>query len=367
MSRTAIALLSTDNLIHNMKVLRQEAPASQMVAMVKANAYGHGLRQTAARLESFSSLLGVASIDEALALRDSGIKAPILLMEGVFEASELIIASLQQFEVVFHAAHQIAWLESLSLPAPIHAWLKVDTGMSRLGFKVEDAAKAFERLQGSGKIEGALKIMSHLACADDPAHPLNEIQLKNFREQIAPLSSHRSICNSAGIFRFKESHYETVRSGLALYGASPLLQTSATELNLKPVMTLTSKLIDVKRVPKGQTLGYGARTVCSDDKLIGVIAFGYGDGYPQTAVDGTPILVHGHRCSLLGRISMDMMTVDVTECPNVQVGSPVVLWGEGLSIEEVALATGQSAYSLLTSIQNRVKFKWSVYDILTTS
>jgi len=363
MSRTAVAILSTENLLHNLKVMKEKAPQSKVIAMVKANAYGHGLRSVSSRLEKHVDMLGVASIDEALALRKIGIQIPIILAEGVFEPNELLLASTEGFHVVFHEEVQLQWLANLSCPLPIQAWLKIDSGMGRLGFDVEKAPIFYDQLSKSQQIAQPIRIMSHFACADDPKNPLNQQQIDTFNGFIKriPSKSEYSFCNSAGVFQYPSSHHHFVRPGIALYGASPILGMSAAELNLKPVMTLQTSLIGIKDMAKGSPIGYGARYTCPKDMRVGIIAFGYGDGYPRSAQDGTPILVNNTRCQLVGRVSMDMVTVDLSPCPHAKIGDPVILWGNGLPIEEVAAFTGNVSYDLLAGVQNRVKFHWTRY------
>jgi alanine racemase len=365
MSRTAVAILSTENLLHNLQVIKNQAPRSKVIAMVKANAYGHGLRSVSTRLEKHVDMLGVASIDEALALRKVGVEIPIILAEGVFEPNELLVASTEGFHVVFHEEIQLQWLANLSCPLPIQAWLKVDTGMGRLGFDINKASEFFDQLAKSRQIAHPIRIMSHMACADDPSNPLNQKQIDGFKSFIQKISakgpSEYSLCNSAGVFQFPECHYNFIRPGIALYGASPLLNKTAAELNLKPVMTLQTSLIARKDVTKGSPIGYGARFTCPTDLPVGIIAFGYGDGYPRNTKDGAPILVNNTKCRLIGRVSMDMIAVDLTSCPNAKVGDPVILWGNDLPIEEVAKFTDNVSYDLLTGVQNRVKFHWTRY------
>jgi alanine racemase len=371
MSRTAVAILSTENLLHNLQVIKEKAPRSKVIAMVKANAYGHGLRSVSARLEKHVDMLGVASIDEALALRKVGIEIPIILAEGVFEPNELLIASTEGFHVVFHEEIQLQWLSNLSCPLPINAWLKIDTGMGRLGFDINKAPAYFDQLAASRQIAKPIRIMSHLACADDPSDPLNQQQIKAFQEfkqKIAAKgASEYSLCNSAGTFEYPECQLDYIRPGIALYGASPLINKTAAELNLKPVMTLQTSLIARKDVAKGSPIGYGARFVCPDNLPVGIIAFGYGDGYPRTTRDGAPILVNNTKCKLIGRVSMDMIAVDLSACPTAKVGDPVILWGNDLPIEEVAEFTNNVSYDLLTGVQNRVKFHWTRYTTSKTN
>lgn len=361
MGRTAVAVVSTENLLHNLNVIRGKAPRSKIIAMVKANAYGHGLRSVSSRLAKHVDMLGVASIDEALELRKIGITIPILLAEGVFEANELIVASTEGFHVVFHEDIQLRWLDKLACPLPIKSWLKIDTGMGRLGVNLEDAPRFYKALSESPQVANPVRVMSHFACSDEVDNSLNKVQVERFHAFAETVSSEFSLCNSAGIFEFPEHHYDFVRPGLSLYGASPFSDRTAHELGLKPVMTLQTSLIAVRCMPKGSPVGYGARFICPEDMLVGVVAFGYGDGYPRTAMDGTPILVNNIKCPLIGRVSMDMITVDLRTCPNAKVGDPVILWGQGLPVEEMAKFTEQVPYDLLTGVQNRVKFYWTRY------
>lgn len=360
MARAALAILSTENLLHNLSVIKSRAPNANIIAMVKANAYGHGLRSVSLRLEKHVASLGVASVDEALALRKVGIKIPITLMEGVFEPDELLVASCENFHVVFHEFTQLAWLSSASLPVKLTAWLKVDTGLGRLGFSLDEAERAYQQLAGSKNVIQPIGIMSHFACADDREHPLNQIQIKNFAQFAHTLPGPKSFCNSAGAFLFPDEQYDTIRPGIALYGISPIAGISAQTLHLRPVMTLQTRLIAIRTARKGTTIGYGARYTCPEDMPIGVIAMGYGDGLLRTTKDGAPILVNGIRCQLVGRVSMDMATIDLRNCPNAKVGDPVVLWGDGLPLEEVAPFTDHIPYDILTGIQSRVKFHWTL-------
>lgn len=365
--RSAVAYLSTKNLLHNLQVIKQLAASSKIIAMVKANAYGHGLRSTALRLQNHLDFLGVAAIDEALQLRKVGISIPIILMEGTFEPEEISVASHEDFPMVFHNQQQLDWLITYGarslISKPIKAWIKIDTGMGRLGFSLTEALSVYESLVANNNIIQPIGIMSHFACADDLSHELNIQQINNFNKFLKKLKTNKhkilkSFCNSAAIFNFPNQHYDVVRPGLALYGVSPILNKSAQQLNLKPVMTLKTKIIAIKNLPKNSCVGYGARFVCPQDIRAAVIAIGYGDGYPRTAIDGTKVLINNQRCQIIGRVSMDMAVVDLSGCLDAKVGDAVVLWGDGLPIEEIASFTENSPYDLLTAIQNRVRFCW---------
>jgi alanine racemase len=359
MSRTALSILSTENLLHNINVIRAQAPRSKIVAMVKANAYGHGLRSTSLRLQSAIDMLGVSCIDEALALRKVGVKIPILLAEGVFEPRELIIASAEKFAVAFHSLIQIEWLKTTLMPRPIEAWLKINTGLGRLGFDAKETQHAYTQLTENRNIKKPITIMSHFACADTPEHPLNAAQKERFNNLIATMPGSYSICNSAAIFTIPEMQHDYVRPGIATYGISPFTDRTGAALGLKPVMTIRSTLIASSMMAKGSSLGYGARYTCPETMPVGVVAFGYGDGYPVTAQDGTPILVNNKRCTVIGRVSMDMLTVDLRNCPDATIGSQVILWGEGLPLEEIVPYMNSIAWEMLTSIQHRVQFLWT--------
>lgn len=364
MSRAALAILSTENLLNNLRVIKETSGNSRVMAMIKANAYGHGLRSTAKRICHHVDTLGVASIDEAVALREIGIKSSITLAEGVFEPDELLIASVNRFSVVFHEESQLQWLEGSSLPLPLRAWMKIDTGMGRLGFPVEKAVEVYKRLSRSSHLIQPVGVFSHFACADQASHPMNEIQKAAFFEVCKSLpDSHlipKTFANSPAIFNFPETHLDLVRPGISLYGVSPFVGKTAQELGLKPVLTLQTRLIAVRQFAAGASVGYGSLFTCPESMPVGVVAMGYGDGYPRTARTGTPVLVGQKKCQLVGRVSMDMATIDLRNCPEAKVGDPVTLWGEGLPIEEVASFTANCPYDLLTGIQQRVKFHWTL-------
>jgi alanine racemase len=360
MSRGAIAVLSSENLVHNVAQIKVAAPSKSIIAMVKANAYGHGIRSTAIRLDKHVDSLGVASIEEGLALRKAGVKSPIVLAEGVFEPDELLIAACQNFHVVFHDPTQLDWLKGLSLPLPLVSWLKVDSGLGRLGFSIEDAPHALNILKNCPYIKQSIGLMSHISCADNPDHSLNETQLKAFNQLANDWEGPRSLANSATIFAFPQGHYDVIRPGLLMYGVSPFKGKKASDYGLKPVMTLQTRLISVRRREAGSFIGYGATYQCTEPTNIGIIAIGYGDGYLRALPPSTPVLVNGEKCHLVGRISMDMAAIDLSQCKDAKVGDPVILWGEGLPIEEIIEDSSLIAYELLTGVQSRVNFHWTM-------
>lgn len=363
MARATTAILSTENLIHNVVTLKKKVAPARVIVMVKANAYGHGLRSVALRLARHADILGVASIDEALALRKMGIKTPIMLAEGVFEAQELVVASAEHFHVVLHAPHQVAWLNERKLPCPLQVWIKVNTGMGRLGFLPEQVPGIYRDLQNNASVHPRIGIMSHFACSETLDHPLNATQIQAFQNllPLLPGVSPVSLCNSGGLLNFPDLYYDYVRPGIVAYGLSPIEGKTGQDFGLKPVMTLQSNLIAINTLPKGASVGYGGRYTCAQETRVGVVAIGYGDGYPRSARDGTPTLIGGKICPLIGRVSMDMLTVDVSDCPHAKVGDCVTLWGEGLPVETMAVYTSEVPYSLVTGVQHRVRFIWTQF------
>jgi alanine racemase len=358
MARKTVCTLSTANLLHNLEVIRARAPKSKIMAMVKANGYGHGIRSVSLRLQEHVDALGVASIDEALALRQAGVKTPITLIEGVFSPEELVSAAEQGFSVVFHSDHQIEWLRHAKLSGKVEAWLKINTGMGRLGFSAETGAEAMKVLSESAFIEQPVGVVSHFSCADVPEHPMNATQIAAYKAFADAQPGPKSFCNSAAIFAFPEMQYDWVRPGLALYGASPLAGKSAADLGLKPVMTFRTELIAIQKFKRGDNVGYGAGYVCPEDMPVGIASVGYGDGYPRVVRPGAAVLIDGERCPLIGRVAMDMAAVDLRPCANAVVGDKATLWGEDLPVEELAAYCDRLSYDLLTGVQNRVRFEW---------
>ncbi|ETZ07228.1 alanine racemase [Holospora obtusa F1] len=357
MARPTQIILSSQNLLHNLSVVRARHPVCKVMAMVKANAYGHGIRGVARILDDHVEYFGVASIDEALALRDAGIKTSIVLIEGVFCASEFSLIHQHNISVVFQSLEQWQWFQQA--PVPLKAWLKIDTGMGRLGFDLLQAELVYKEMLQHNAIEKPLGIMSHFACADILGHPLNTLQYQAFSEFVSQKSVIKSLENSSAILISEDRTISDVlRPGLVLYGCSPFPEYSADFFGLKPVMSLKSKLIRVFMGKAKQTLGYGGRYVCKHSIPIGVVAVGYGDGYPITVRDGAPVLVNNVLCEIAGRISMDMLTIDLRAMSSAKVGDPVTLWGEGLPLEELAQYTQQHVWSILTGIQNRPKSIW---------
>lgn len=337
---------------HNLQIVRRAAPGCRIMAAVKANGYGHGLVRVAQALQDSDGFC-VASIEEALDLRAAGITAPITLLEGFFHSDEIPLIEQHQLDLLLHHPEQISQLEQASLSTPVRVWLKIDTGMHRLGVSAESVPSLWQRLESHPQLQ-PLGQMTHLACADDPEHPATRLQLQCFAQATEGLPGERAIANSAGILGWPESHSDWVRPGIMLYGISPFVGGRASEHNLQPVMTLSSELIAINMAKPGDTIGYGGTWTCPEAMPVGVVAVGYGDGYPRHAPNGTPVLVNGRRVPLIGRVSMDMVCVDLRSQPEARIGDPVVLWGEGLPAEEVAEAAGTIAYELLCSVTQRV-------------
>ena len=350
--RPTTAVIDLAALRHNLALARRRAPGSRVVAVVKANAYGHGAARVLPALAA-ADMLGVACIEEALVLREAGATQPILLLEGAFEADELPSCARLGLEVVVHEPGQVRMLELARLERPLPVWLKIDSGMGRLGFRPEAAPAAWRRLAGCGAVAPGIRLMSHFASADEPGDEGTARQLA--RLAALDLPGERSFANSAGVLGWPEAHGDWVRPGIMLYGASPLAGRTGPEDGLKPVMTLATRLIAVKEVRLGEPVGYAAAWRAASDTRIGIAAAGYGDGYPRHAPSGTPVLVGGRAASLAGRVSMDMLAIDLGPDSAARVGDPVLLWGEGLPVEVIARHAGTIAYELLCGLAGRVR------------
>lgn len=325
------------------------------MAIVKTDAYGHGIARVARALAG-TDAFGVACLEEARQLRAHGITRPVILLEGAYAASELAEIVQLDLDVVVHEPTQVEMLESARPDQPIKVWLKVDSGMHRLGILPAEFPGIWRRLQECRVVAQPLRLMTHLATASDRTHPMTHAQLEVFQRLCGRLPVEKSIANSAGITAFPESHAAWVRPGLMLYGVSPMSDGDATDEGLIPVMTLQSRLIAIKGLRAGDPVGYGATWHCPEDMPVGVVAAGYGDGYPRHAPSGTPVLVNGRRVPLIGRASMDMLIVDLRTQPGAMVGDPVVLWGAGLPVEEIARHADTIPYELLCGVHKRLQF-----------
>ena len=352
MSRLIRALIDTGALRHNLATIRARAGGARILAVVKANAYGHGLVQTALALAQADGF-AVARLEEGITLREHGVSQPIVLLEGVFTAEQLREAARHELELVVHDALQVHLLEADAAGHRFRLWLKIDTGMNRLGFRPGQFPEALRRLERLPSPPLEVRLMTHLARADDSPE-MTRRQLECFSETIRGHACATSIANSAGVLGGMPVGGEWVRPGLALYGASPFADCAAEDLDLRPAMTLATSVIAVRFVPRGETVGYGGAWRAKRDSRIAIAAVGYGDGLPRGLLNGTPVLIGGRRAPLCGRVSMDMIAVDVTELGQVEVDTPVVLWGAGLPVEEVARCAGTIAYELLCGVSQRV-------------
>ena len=355
MPRPLIARIDGRALSHNLSVARERAGRRRIWAVAKANAYGHGLER-AVRAFAEADGLALLEVEEAQRARDSGWSKPILLLEGVFDARELAEAARLDLTCVVHCIEQIEMIERRAVRAPLAVYLKLDSGMNRLGFAPSDAVPARERLQAAEGVRVAA-VMSHLANADrrDPGPTGVLAQRRMFERLCKGLQIETSLCNSAALFLHADLGDQWVRPGIALYGSSPTGSPTASALGLKPAMSLNSALIAVRTVPAGGQVGYGSRWTAVRPTRLGVVACGYADGYPRSAPDGTPVWVAGRRATLAGRVSMDMLTVDLTGIDEAGIGSPVQLWGEHVGIDEVARHSERVAYELMCGLNPRVR------------
>lgn len=354
MSRPTILTIDLNALRHNLRRVHDLAPKAAVIAMVKANAYGHGIVRVAQALGSVDAL-GVASLEEGIMLREAGITNRIVLMEGLFYADELPDAVKYNFTLVLHHQDHIDMLEHVKVERPFSVWLKINTGMHRLGVAPHEVVSIYQRLLNVNTIQKPIGLMTHFAEADNLSSSATTQQIKNFQSATATLIGPRSLANSAGILAWPEAHADWIRPGLIMYGASPFANKVGLDHQLKPVMTLASRLIAITKVRKGCKVGYGGTWEAPEDLSIGIVGVGYGDGYPQFAQNGTPVLVNGRLCELVGRVSMDMLTVDLRNQPEAKIGDPVVLWGKGLPVEQVARHSLTSPYEILTRMTPRPK------------
>ncbi len=353
MSRPILASIDLSALKNNLRVVRR-ATSARVMAVIKANGYGHGLLRVA---EALRDAEGFALLDvrDAIALREAGFRQTILLLEGYFSQDELPLMAEYELTSVIHNQRQLAWLDAYPRRQGLSVWLKVNTGMNRLGFMPAEVPSVMERLKSHRAVRD-VTLMTHFAQADEAEGIAAQLQV--FRQLAAPYRVPCSLANSAAVLRYPEAHGDWVRPGISLYGSSPFADVSAQQLGLQPVMTLSSELISVRELRAGDAVGYGATFRADNAMRIGIVACGYADGYPRHAATGTPILVAGQRTRTLGRVSMDMLAVDLSDIPDAQAGSRVVLWGEGMPVDEVAAAAGTISYELLCALAPRVPVKY---------
>ncbi len=355
MSRPIQARIDLSALERNLHVARRltsvrSSTSARIMAVIKANAYGHGLLRTAEALQAADGF-AVLDMGDAIRLREAGFRQTLLLLEGVFKPEDFLLLAEYDIAAVLHSQHQLAMLDAYPRRASLSLWLKVNTGMNRLGFAPEEVPAVMAQLKAHAAI-GEVTLMTHFANAD-MADGVT-VQLERFNSLAAAYNMPRSLANSAALLRYPATHADWVRPGIMLYGASPFADTSATDLGLRPVMTLSSEIISVREIQSGEQVGYGGNFRADRRMRIGVVACGYADGYPRHAPTGTPVLVNGRLTSTLGRVSMDMLCVDLSALPEAIITSPVTLWGDGLPVDDVAKAVGTISYELLTAVTARV-------------
>ncbi|MBS3965051.1 MAG: alanine racemase [Methylomonas sp.] len=357
MTPAAYVHLDLDAARHNLAQVRCYAPNACIMAVIKANAYGHGIERVASALQNADGF-AVARVDEGVKLRRAGFTQPITVLQGFVCTDELRLLLQQQLAAVVHTPQQIAMLQQHVGPGQLSIWLKMDTGMNRLGFKGADFNAAYQALLACAAVQQPIHLITHFANADDLLDDKTRRQIDWFNEAVKDYPGERSIANSAGIMGWPTlsvgNRIDWVRPGLMLYGCSPFAGKTGADFGLKPVMSLHSRLIAVKDIAVGETVGYSGTWLCQAPTRLGVVSIGYGDGYHRHAASGTPVLVNGKRVPLIGRVSMDMITVDLGSQPEARPGDPVVLWGDGLAVEEVALHADTIPYTLLCGITQRV-------------
>ena len=354
---TATAVINLRALARNYQTIKACAPQSKVLAVLKANAYGHGLELIAKALPQ-ADAFGVARISEAILLREAGITQPIVLLEGFFSTDELILLAEHNLDTVIHNTVQLTAITTCKLTKPLKVWLKIDSGMHRLGINPNEFDTYFDLLSASNNVKEPIVLMSHLGCADDTKNTITELQTDVFN-QCKPLNVvERSLANSAGICAWPNTHYDWVRPGLMLYGISPMLPSSTEKPtaadNIEPVMTLKSSLIAIRHIQAGESVGYGGAWTSTEATTIGVIAIGYGDGYPRHAENGAPVYINRRIVPIVGKVSMDMITIDLGANAKDIVGDEVILWGAELPVEMVAQHATTIPYELLCNISRRV-------------
>ncbi|WP_288345225.1 alanine racemase [uncultured Pseudoalteromonas sp.] len=356
--RLAIAEINLQALAHNLAQVKRFAPGCKVMAVLKANAYGHGLVKIAQYLND-ADAFAVARIDEALALRAGGLTKPIVLLEGFFHQDDLPILLANNFQTIIHDENQLTTLENASLDAPIACWLKVNTGMHRLGIAPSQFESFYNRLKASPNARDDIKLMTHFSCADDINDEKTAQQIALFDSLASDKTEQHCLANSAGIIAWPKGHGEWVRPGLMLYGVSPMLNGVGQQHGLEPVMRLKTRVIAIRDVDAEQCVGYGGRWHSDKPTKLAVVAMGYGDGYPRHAEQGTPVVIKSQRYGIVGSVAMDMITVDIGDNrDNIKVGDEVIMWGPELPVEEIAQCATTIPYELLCNITPRVSYEY---------
>jgi alanine racemase len=354
MARPTHALVDLEALRHNCRLAQELSGAGRLIPVVKANAYGHGAVPIARALEPMASAFAVACIEEALELREAGIELPVLLLEGCFSDDELQVASSERFWVMVQSDTQLEALENARLPGQLGCWIKLDTGMHRLGFSAQRAGEICQRLRALSRVADDIVLATHLACADDLENPFTSRQIRTFTEHTRGLEVARSLANSPALLGWPETRADWNRPGVMIYGHSPFSRPHPEADKLRPVMTLRSEIVALRSVAAGESVGYGGAWTAERPSRIATVPVGYGDGYPRGAGDGTPALVGSTRVNLVGRVSMDMITLDVTELATAAIGDEVILWGENPTANEIAGHADSIGYEITTRLLGRV-------------
>lgn len=357
MARPTRVQIDATALLHNLNQVKQRARKSKVIAMVKANAYGCGLAAVVPVLEGKVDAFGVACMEEAMAIRALGARTDCVLFQGIFSADELQLVAANHFQVVIHQPHQLQWLLAQPLTHPIKVWVKVNTGMHRLGFADHELYEVLNALTNCPWVDEEIGLMTHFASADEPKNSTNQGQLLSYQTlELPSLQFVKSMANSAAIIALPESHFDVVRPGIMLYGVSPFAKQTGQELGLMPVMRFVSAISAIHHYPAQVAVGYGGSWRTKRPSIIGIVAVGYGDGYPRHIQPNTAVWVNGYEAPIVGRVSMDMMTVDLTDCAReIKIGEPVELWGQHIAVETVALSAGTIAYELLCQFSPRVR------------
>lgn len=357
MARPTRVSINTEALLHNLGQVKRLAPGRKIIAMVKANAYGCGLSTVVPVLDKGSvDAFGVACIEEAMDIRALGVTRDCIVFQGAFNADEIPVAAQHEFQYVLHRADQLQWLLSQPLEKKLKVWIKVNTGLNRLGFQPEEVYSIINSLHSCSWIDDNIGLMTHLACADEPEHIANQQQLDCFEALHLPdMPFIKSIANSAAIMALPETHADAVRPGIMLYGVSPFSDKAGVQLGLIPVLRFVSTICAIHSYPAGAPVGYGGTWTSNKPSVIGVVAAGYGDGYPRNIAENTPVWVNGHIVPVVGRVSMDVLMVDLSDCPDVAVHDVVELWGQHIPVETIAIKAGSIGYELLCKLTARVR------------
>lgn len=355
MSRTAVATIHLSALRTNLARLRTLCQGAKVMAVVKADGYGHGLERVARALAD-ADAFGVAAIADGQRLRAAGHTQRIVVLSGPDEAADLAELRRLRLDAVIHHDSQLAWLEADRDTQRLRVWLKIDSGMHRLGFAPERAAEVLARLKAAPTVDDDVVLMTHFAASDEFDNDATARQISRFAEATQGLPGLRCLSNSAGVLGWPAARGDWVRAGGLLYGLSVVAGKQGSDLGFDPAMSLATRLIAINRLRRGEKVGYAGTWECPVDMDIGVIAIGYGDGYPRSAANGTPVLVRGQRAEIVGRVSMDLVTIDLRNAPGARVGDRALLWGRGLAVEEIAARAGTISYDLTCGMTKRVLF-----------